>query len=900
MNQCCLICNAKTGVTLRSSAIILFGEHTNLPSGRKLPEVVSEIIDKPVVKDNVHSDIICKKCSKTCNEYDALQLKLYEMRNDMQEQFKTSIQSYELTYNNYTTDVKKSSKKSQQSVIKSAPKKVVVPASKLQPIPPDMYLKVGKLPVATHTINSAGRVIPTSFPHFKSIGNSIITTTSAGTNKQTVKQVENIYTIEGDIDTVVANKSDISVSPIKNNVLTFNINNLPKDLLSSMLISKIETIAQGSSEENSKDAEETNNESNNEQNDMEIDEVFALSVVPVTTDDGDLVLEVEGLKKEKGKNDDEYIDVSMLESVATSGDDNFILGKLRILNEDEVQNVDGDDDDDAHSNDGSQIELQVSGDEETANAIIMAAQETGGAFIKVESGEMYCVQSVESKRQEESETITSQSVQMVAQEGDMFRCLLCERPREDGQKQKRFVGEAEAMMRHLKSAHDARTYICQLCGVVMRKRSEYTLHIAEHAQSLKSESSNKYRMHECSVCHKSYSSRTLLMEHMNVHSGDRPYVCHLCNKSFASKYTHQAHLKTHAVRPRPFQCKQCGKAFLTTQNLAQHEKTHSGVKDFVCNICNKAFSTQHNLEVHAVVHSGEKPFVCSVCNKGFARRAECKDHMRIHTGERPFECDICGARFTQNSNLHSHKRATHLDDRRYHCEHCPKKFKRKRLLEYHIKATHTGERPLVCKVCGSTFVYPEHYKKHVRIHSGERPYVCEICGKSFNSPDNRNTHRFTHSDKKLYECFTCGAGFMRKQLLYMHMNTSGHLAESIVVNQPRVTKAIENTTATHYIEDNGNEYKLTTEADSATIFESAQELVLEGQDKNEDDDIPKYFVTTAKSGLNVLQEGEDVLLNLNNLGEQTGVMSNDENGSTVRLIQIKLPDGHDGWVAINN
>lgn len=47
----------------------------------------------------------------------------------------------------------------------------------------------------------------------------------------------------------------------------------------------------------------------------------------------------------------------------------------------------------------------------------------------------------------------------------------------------------------------------------------------------------------------------------------------------------------------------------------------------------------------------------------------------------------------------------------------------------------------------------------------------QVCGKAFNSRDNRNAHRFVHSDKKPYECLVCGAGFMRKPLLYNHMQT---------------------------------------------------------------------------------------------------------------------------------
>lgn len=81
---------------------------------------------------------------------------------------------------------------------------------------------------------------------------------------------------------------------------------------------------------------------------------------------------------------------------------------------------------------------------------------------------------------------------------------------------------------------------------------------------------------------------------------------------------------------------------------------------------------------------------------------------------------------SQRSNLQSHKRATHYNDKRYKCDDCGKGFKRRRLLDYHIKAAHTGERPYKCETCTATFVYPEHFKKHMRIHTGEKPFLCEV------------------------------------------------------------------------------------------------------------------------------------------------------------------------------
>lgn len=161
-------------------------------------------------------------------------------------------------------------------------------------------------------------------------------------------------------------------------------------------------------------------------------------------------------------------------------------------------------------------------------------------------------------------------------------------------------------------------------------------------------------------------------------------------------------------------------------------------------------------------------------------------------------------------------------------------------MDYHIKAAHTGERPFKCDICTATFVYPEHFKKHRRIHTGEKPYLCEVCGKAFNSRDNRNAHRFIHSDKKPYECLVCGMGFMRKPLLYTHMQTQGHLNDTIVVNQPR----------------------LTTEDDQVIIPENGDELLMEEAtiEDSEQLDETELYVTELKDHV-IIQQDDDQIYN---------------------------------------
>ncbi|XP_012530805.1 zinc finger protein 431 [Monomorium pharaonis] len=444
---------------------------------------------------------------------------------------------------------------------------------------------------------------------------------------------------------------------------------------------------------------------------------------------------------------------------------------------------------------------------------------------------------------------------IVIRDESSYICLLCSNENEEG-----FTADARCIIAHMKDVHDTRLYICDVCGQDFRKRNEMSLHLDDHVAKeegdFQCEICNRifnnlrlFRIHKrihypqvkswpCDTCGKRYNSKNLLEEHTNTHIGVRPYVCETCGKDFASKYTYKAHAKTHEVRPRPFECTRCNKTFLNQQNLSQHERTHNGIKDYICHQCGKAFTSSHNLEVHNIVHTGYKPYICRICSKAFARKAEIRDHERTHTGEKPYQCEFCGATFSQRSNLQSHKRATHYNDKRYKCDECGKGFKRRRLLDYHIKAAHTGERPFKCDVCSATFVYPEHFKKHRRIHTGEKPYLCEVCGKAFNSRDNRNAHRFIHSDKKPYECLVCGMGFMRKPLLYAHMQVQGHLNDTIVVNQPR----------------------LTTETDVITIPNSNSEILME-EVENEQMDETEVYVTELKNHVIIQQEGDDQIYN---------------------------------------
>lgn len=49
----------------------------------------------------------------------------------------------------------------------------------------------------------------------------------------------------------------------------------------------------------------------------------------------------------------------------------------------------------------------------------------------------------------------------------------------------------------------------------------------------------------CTVCSKTFHSKQYLNDHMNLHTGQKPYQCKVCEKSFADRSCMRSHLKQH-------------------------------------------------------------------------------------------------------------------------------------------------------------------------------------------------------------------------------------------------------------------------------------------------------------------------------------------------------------------
>jgi len=100
------------------------------------------------------------------------------------------------------------------------------------------------------------------------------------------------------------------------------------------------------------------------------------------------------------------------------------------------------------------------------------------------------------------------------------------------------------LVTHMTQSHIMQT--CDQCGEQVSKRS-----IKDHI--LRNHTAESKKPYHCSVCNKGFIKKHVLEEHMNIHTGARPYKCLFCDKSCANQSNSFKHMRTsHAEQYRAY------------------------------------------------------------------------------------------------------------------------------------------------------------------------------------------------------------------------------------------------------------------------------------------------------------------------------------------------------------
>ena len=102
-------------------------------------------------------------------------------------------------------------------------------------------------------------------------------------------------------------------------------------------------------------------------------------------------------------------------------------------------------------------------------------------------------------------------------------------------------GSLKKLNQHKQTVHEK--VPCTECGKLFGLKK-----IKGHIQSAHTpDDQKKYR---CDTCGKGFINNLRLSDHMNVHTGEKPYKCKFCSSCFASKGTHAMHERGHLGRGR--------------------------------------------------------------------------------------------------------------------------------------------------------------------------------------------------------------------------------------------------------------------------------------------------------------------------------------------------------------
>lgn len=166
---------------------------------------------------------------------------------------------------------------------------------------------------------------------------------------------------------------------------------------------------------------------------------------------------------------------------------------------------------------------------------------------------------------------------------------------------------------HMNVHSGAQPFVCVVCARAFYNPSALRQHlIAYHRPNVlveRTKKAKKAKVHVCSYCGKLFKFQCALREHVNLHTGEKPYQCKVCLKCFPSDRHMRNHQVTHSDR-RPYVCdaNDCRRGYKELRDLRRHKFNVHGLPSgtmFECPACQKLFPDNTLYRKHMRSHENE-------------------------------------------------------------------------------------------------------------------------------------------------------------------------------------------------------------------------------------------------------------------------------------------------------